>query len=206
METTVGQWQCPAFCPGDSEQTYRLITTHGSSLLGVVWLPRTLAVAHGIPTPEVLLAGCTIPLGQGGPGSLWDLHGPVSPTTTLAKVTCSRMTVRATRMWSSYQGIPGRVVCPNPCLSQTVPVPNRAPCLSQPVPVPTRACPNPCLSQTVPVPTRACPNPCLSQTVPIPNRACPKPCLSQTVPERAQNGTQLDCPEPCQEVLSVIDS
>ncbi|KAI8482146.1 chloride channel [Branchiostoma belcheri] len=28
---------------------------------------------------------------------------------------------------------------------------------------------------------------------------CPKPCLSQTVPERAQNGTQPDCPEPCPE-------
>ncbi|KAI8498530.1 hypothetical protein Bbelb_237320 [Branchiostoma belcheri] len=28
METTTGQWQCPAFCPGESEETDRLITTH----------------------------------------------------------------------------------------------------------------------------------------------------------------------------------
>ncbi|KAI8501946.1 hypothetical protein Bbelb_203580 [Branchiostoma belcheri] len=255
---------------------------------------------HGIPTPEVLptavlLAGCTIHLGQGGPGSLPDLHGPLSLTTTRLAATCSRMTVRAKRMWSSYQARhPGPcVVCPKPCLSQTVPVPNRAcpkpclfqtvpvptlacpkpclsqtvpvpkpclfqtvpvpnracpkpclsqtvpvptralsqtvpvpnracskpclfqtvpvpnracpkPCLSQPLPVPNRACSKPCLSQTVPVPNRAWPKPCLAQTVPVPNRACPKPCLSQTVPERAQNGTQPICPEPCPDVLSVI--
>ncbi|KAI8484875.1 hypothetical protein Bbelb_374720 [Branchiostoma belcheri] len=65
-------------------------------------------------------------------------------------------------------------------------------------------CPKPCLSQTVPVPNRACPKPCLSQTVPVPNRACPKPCLPQTMPERTQNGTQHNSPEPCPEVLSII--
>ncbi|KAI8519411.1 hypothetical protein Bbelb_026680 [Branchiostoma belcheri] len=162
--------------------------------------PGAVAVAQGIPTPEVLptavlLAGCTIHLGQGGPGSLWDLHGPLSLTVKRAEATCSRTTAKATRMWSSYQGDSGHVVCPNPCLSQPVPAPTRAcpnPCLSQPVPVPTRACPKPCLSQAVPVPSRACPKPCLSQAVPVPNRACPKPCLSQTepVPNRA-------CPQPC---------
>ncbi|KAI8499316.1 hypothetical protein Bbelb_230800 [Branchiostoma belcheri] len=41
METTTGQWQCPAFCPGESEETDRLITTHGSDKL---------------PTPEVTVA------------------------------------------------------------------------------------------------------------------------------------------------------
>ncbi|KAI8516751.1 hypothetical protein Bbelb_053320 [Branchiostoma belcheri] len=33
---------------------------------------------------------------------------------------------------------------------------------------------------------------------------CPKPCLSQTVLERAQNGTQPDCPKSCPEALSII--
>ncbi|KAI8500660.1 hypothetical protein Bbelb_214780 [Branchiostoma belcheri] len=43
-----------------------------------------------------------------------------------------------------------------------------------------------------------------ANAVPVELLLCPKPCLSQTVPERAQNGTQPDCPEPCPEVLSII--
>ncbi|KAI8484434.1 hypothetical protein Bbelb_378670 [Branchiostoma belcheri] len=33
---------------------------------------------------------------------------------------------------------------------------------------------------------------------------CPEPCPSHSVPERAQNGTQPDCPGPCPEALSII--